>query len=339
MALSLALISYFLPPYVYTLAQWDIGSVALVVAHTLQRTAARPYDAYFLGSSQIAQVHPGMLSNQTGKSVFVSCIPGGDISYMLAMSRAIADRSAAPPLIVAEFSRYVASDIESYVYRDALEFIPGQYWARAELPAAIHSPLYRNYYGQGMLNSLLPFVRYRESIKALAITTTPVLATCILSDPSRPKVVRCNRISDDGHGGPYPHLPPPYQPCPTQVRPALSADKEHCWRQLLALHRQGVIRLVLFIPPFHSSWRPYYDMLYHGTNSPVAALLREFCAAGVPQLDCSMITMTDDDCMDAHHFSLSGMTKLAQYVATNLNMRAGGATPAPAAAPHAGSVP
>ena len=318
MALVLAAL-WLLPTHRWwLLALWDPSSTALVVAHTAERMNAQEFDGFILGSSQINQVQPSILRSITGLDFHNSAIPGGDIAYMLSMSRAIAARSRNKPVVLAEFSRYVASDMEELVYRDTLRFVPARYWIMNEMPLAYTSKKYRQHYCDGILNSILPVIRYKEAIKAYLVANAPRLAFSLMHPSSQPGIVRRNTIAQDGHGGPYPHCPPPYAGAEGQ-QTAGNSHKLKSWHALLQLHHSGVIRLVLVIPPFHRTWAPFYETFYRAPDSFTANLLRFLKQQGVAVIDCSSFRLEDDVCMDAHHFTWSGAARFSEYVGNGLS--------------------
>lgn len=318
-ALTFAALCLMPSVWLWTLSRWDPAYAALNVAHMFECTKQHAYDGFLLGSSQINQVQPSILRSITGLDFYNSAISGGDIAYMLSMSRAIASRSRNKAIVLAEFSRYVVEDIEELVYRDTLRFVPARYWALHELGYAWNKANYRTYYLDGIVNSLLPLIRYKEGIKARVIASFPRLATLLMHPRSKPGLVRLNCIHQDGHNGPYPHQPPPYAG-PGAYIPAAAgnAHKLRSWDALLQLHLQGKIMLVLVIPPSHVSWAGFYAK-YYGDPQSCVVKLRDFLQSnGIAVIDCSTLPITDDDCMDAHHFNWSGGAKFSEYVANQL---------------------
>ena len=300
------------------MAAWDPSPVALPVAHALRMMRAGGHDGYIVGSSQINQVQPRMMRDITGCDIPSVCVPGGDIVFTLAMAQA-ATVHQTRPLVLAEFSRYIVSPIEEPVYRDTLRFVPARYWAAHEAGFALNQETWCRYYCEGVRDSLMPFVRYKEGIKAFLIHTFPACAAWLVDPAARPSVVRQNSIHEDGHCGPYPHRSPPYYGMPPlEAARTINAHKAALWKDLLALHQSGKIRLVLVMPPAHAGWKQYYEVLYHGTNSPAAALASDMVRAGVPVTDCTVPSMPEAYCMDTHHFTWDGCGKFSEMVACGI---------------------
>ena len=292
------------------LASWQFSSITVAIQNTFKQKANNKYDAYLIGSSQSAQLQTSILSNEFNINLLISAPPGGEILYTHNMAKAIASKSKSRPIIIAEFSRYVPSVIEKRLYRDILYYMPAKYWLVNESYFAFANPEYRKYMWQGIENSIIPIVRYSYAINALIYKSNANLLSWLVNPEFFPKNIKKIVINSDGHNNPYPLGKYPYRLQPKGYKhPEPPEHKIKSWKKLLDMHLRGDIFLILIKPPYHHVYQYYYDTL------PMVERLEDmFKSNGVYVIDCTTIEIENEDCFDAHHFTVKGCSKFTKKV-------------------------